>query len=260
LAPHRPPTAAERKVVRILTTQYPVAGLESLPKLAERANVSAPAVLRLLTKLGYGSYAEFQQALLDEVRERASDPAGCTRSAEQPISNDGLDAEFETRSLAVTGTADRLERGEFRAVVGLLSDLRRQVVTVGGLEGDICSQHLRLQLAQIRSGVTHAHGTPAGMPVDLLDVGKQHVVVAFDFRRYQRSTIDFVRWAARQHAATVLFTDRWLSPAADYAAHVFICDNRGDGPFDSLVGAIALVEALVAAIAVNLGPRPTGST
>src|SRR5207247_459707 len=89
----------------------------------------------------------------------------------------------------------------------------------------------------------------------LLDVGRRGVLVAFDYRRYQRDTIECARVAAARGAAVVLFTDPWLSPAAASARCVLPTSVSTVGPFDSLVGAMALVEALVAAVLARLGEQ-----
>ena len=44
---------AERKLARVLLATYPIAGLESVARFAERASVSAPTVTRFITKLGF---------------------------------------------------------------------------------------------------------------------------------------------------------------------------------------------------------------
>src|ERR1700743_79725 len=59
-------TPAERKVARTLLARYPAAGLESTAALAAAAGTSKPTVLRLLDRLGFGSYPEFQQRLRGE--------------------------------------------------------------------------------------------------------------------------------------------------------------------------------------------------
>ena len=55
-------TPAERKVARTLLARYPAAGLESTAALAAAAGTSKPTVLRLLARLGFGSYPDFQDA------------------------------------------------------------------------------------------------------------------------------------------------------------------------------------------------------
>ena len=67
-------THAERKVARALMADYPVGGLDPVAKLAAAAGVSAPTVVRLVAKLGFDGYAEFQQSLKSEVSVRLSSP------------------------------------------------------------------------------------------------------------------------------------------------------------------------------------------
>ena len=65
---------AERKLARVLLASYPIAGLESVARLAERAGVSPPTVTRFIAKLGFGGYPDFQAALRREIQERLSSP------------------------------------------------------------------------------------------------------------------------------------------------------------------------------------------
>src|SRR5215831_4462007 len=65
---------AERKLARVLLSSYPIAGLESVARFAERAGVSAPTVTRFIAKLGFRGYPEFQEKLRNEVQERLSSP------------------------------------------------------------------------------------------------------------------------------------------------------------------------------------------
>ena len=50
-----------------------------------------------------------------------------------------------------------------------------------------------------------------------------------------------------------MFTDPWLSPAAEHARHVLISHVDSASPFDSLLGAFALTEVVVAKVVTLLG-------
>src|SRR6201984_448091 len=65
---------AERKLARVLLASYPIAGLESVARFAERAGVSAPTVTRFITKLGFRGYPEFQGQVRQEVPAPLSSP------------------------------------------------------------------------------------------------------------------------------------------------------------------------------------------
>ena len=65
---------AERRAARTVLAAYPVAGLETVARLAARARVSGPTIIRLVTRLGFEGFPSFQQALLREIDERATSP------------------------------------------------------------------------------------------------------------------------------------------------------------------------------------------
>jgi DNA-binding MurR/RpiR family transcriptional regulator len=83
------------------------------------------------------------------------------------------------------------------------------------------------------------------------------VVVGIDIRRYERRVLTLLRRAAAQGGAMIAITDSPLSPLASLASETFFVAAQGVGPFDSLVGALALVNALVAAVAARLRQTAT---
>src|SRR5690606_22135460 len=144
-------TKAERKVARVLRSDYPRAGLEALPALAKRAEVSAPTVLRLVAKLGYNGYGESQAAWVEEVNQRMSVPAG--RVARRAARLDDLSEGFTEIAGAISRTDRRASRPEFARVVELLASTDGSVFTVGGFESEFCALHLANLLGQVRPGV-----------------------------------------------------------------------------------------------------------
>src|SRR2546428_11011561 len=81
---------AERRLARALLASYPIAGLESVARFAERAGVSPPTVTRFITKLGFRGYPEFQEALRHEVHARVSSPLTRYRDVQPPRGADSL--------------------------------------------------------------------------------------------------------------------------------------------------------------------------
>ena len=67
-------TAAEQRVARALLDHYPVAGLETVARFANRAGTSGPTILRFVQRLGFASYAAFQNVLRSEVQSQLQSP------------------------------------------------------------------------------------------------------------------------------------------------------------------------------------------
>jgi DNA-binding MurR/RpiR family transcriptional regulator len=84
---------------------------------------------------------------------------------------------------------------------------------------------------------------------------RRGVLVAFDFRRYQKDTIEFARTVHRRGASVVLVTDPWLSPIAEIAAYTFPAAVEAVSPFDSLMPAFALADLLVTAVIESIGDQ-----
>src|SRR5258708_6974722 len=83
-------STAERKLARVLLASYPIAGLESVARFAERAGVSPPTVTRFITKLGFRGYPEFQELLRQEVQARLSSPLARYRDEPQRAGTDSI--------------------------------------------------------------------------------------------------------------------------------------------------------------------------
>jgi DNA-binding MurR/RpiR family transcriptional regulator len=246
-------TASERKVARAFLAAYPIAGLETVGQLAERARVSGPTVMRFVTKLGFDGYLDFQQALHREIQEKLSSSlALMDRQATEPQEEIlGFSLAKFCRELRITFGA--VPSDEFRAIIEMLSDKRRPVLCTGGRFSQVLAFYLSAHLNMMRPGCRYVGAAPTPRFDELIDVDKRAVVVAFDYRRYQNSTIDFMRRAAHRGASIVLFTDPWLSPIAGFARHVLASSIEAPSAFDSLVPALATVEAVIAALSLRLG-------
>ncbi len=247
---------AERKLARVLLASYPIAGLESVARFAERAQVSPPTVTRFITKLGFRGYPEFQETLRHEVQARLSSPLTRYRG-DQParetdsVLSDALDVAAEN----LKATVDVLSHRDINEAVEIIGDVRRRVLVLGGRVSAPLARYLAAQLHLLRPGIGLVDSERSGPAQQLIDMRKGDVLVVFDYRRYQADTIESARVAAAQGCNVILFTDPWLSPASGFARQVIVTSVDMVGPFDSLVGAMAVVEGVVAAVLSRLGPR-----
>jgi len=247
---------AERKLARVLLASYPIAGLESVARFAERAKVSPPTVTRFITKLGFSGYPEFQETLRHEVQARLSSPLTRYRD-DQPergtdsVLSDALDVAGEN----LKATLDVLSHRDVNEAVEIIGDVRRRVMVLGGRVSAPLARYLAAQLHLLRPGIGLVDSERSSPAQQLIDMRRNDVLIVFDYRRYQSDTIESARVASAQGCNVILFTDPWLSPASAFARQVIVTSVDMVGPFDSLVGAMAVVEGVVAAVLGRLGPR-----
>lgn len=249
-------TPAELKVVRELLANYPAAGLETVASLAERARVSDPTVVRMVSRLGFDGYASFQRALLREVEERMRSPLAMLDSRRPGLREGNLYQRFMRSAAAgVEAAASMVSPAEFERAVDLLMDRRLRVVCLGGRFSRHLAAILRAHLMQLRPDTELVAGTASDMVDRLVDLGGRDVLVVFDYRRYQQDVVAFAEEAARQGARLVLFTDPWKSPIAAAAEVTIVAPVEAISPYDSMVPAMAQIEALTAALVARLDLR-----
>lgn len=245
-------TPADRRIADILASTNMVAGLETIVKLACRANVSGPTALRFATKLGFASFTDFQAAIRRDIQDKLLSPLDLYGRTTR--GNSGLIANAKEAFCAgVKRTLERLDQTTLARVAAMLIDPARSIYFVGGRFTHHFAEILWGHIYQIRP---KAHILRPGVVSSrdlLVDMGRRDVLVAFDLRRYQNDTIELAELAKSRRASVVLFTDTLLSPIARVATHVLTCDVEAPSPYDSMVPCLALVETVIAAAAERSG-------
>ena len=180
--PKLPP--GERAVARIVLDDYPFAALDSLRTLAERAGVSPPTASRLVDRLGFGSFTEFQ----DIVRAGAQD-----RSRLREFAAQSLDPGSAARELqdGLSGALAAVNPPLLDSAADTLATAR-SVWALGGPLSELAADYLVRQLGALRPGARLVPGPAHERARSLLDVTSQDLVVAYDFRRYSDRTAAFV--------------------------------------------------------------------
>ncbi|WP_374596464.1 MurR/RpiR family transcriptional regulator [Sphingosinicella sp.] len=240
-------TPSEQRVVQVLLNEYPIAGLESASNLARKAAVSDPTITRLITKLGFTGFAQFQASLLGEVEERLRSPLMMI-DAKRGVRADEDRTQTLLRSVArtVDEAANAMLKPAYDRAAELILESKGRAFVLGGRFSRHVGGMLAAYLHQLRPRVTDV-GALADESFDLLlDVDRRDVLVVFDYRRYQNNVIRFAWQASERGARIVLFTDIWMSPIAEIAETVIISQVEVESPYDSLAAPVAQMEALVA--------------
>ncbi len=250
-------TEAERRVAHALLGEYPMAGLETVARFARRAETSGPTILRFINRLGFESYADFQDALRTETQARLQGPLSrydLRGQTSAPAASGGLAVAMRQN----IETAARDMAPTLPAIVERLADLDRKVLCIGGRFSWMIAGYLHAYLRELRPDVRLVRDGSASWADDLLDVAPGDIVVVFDFRRYQRDVLELAKGAVAQQAEIILVTDIWYSPVAALAQHVVACPVSIPSAFDSGVTGLAVVEIITAAVIDALGPGSKG--
>ena len=120
-------TRAERQLANVLLENYPVSGLTSITAVAQTADVSTPTVVRMVQKLGFEGFADFQETLRNELSARISDPIEKRDrwAAEVPDSHI-LNRFTDAVTTNLRQTLAQIDPATFDAAAALLSDKTSQ--------------------------------------------------------------------------------------------------------------------------------------
>jgi DNA-binding MurR/RpiR family transcriptional regulator len=242
-------TRAERQLAHSILENYPASGLGPLAALAKGANVSVPTVARMVQKLGYKGYPEFQSELREELKAKVQNPiAKHDTWAEGAPSGHVLNQFTDAVIDNIRHTLAQIDPNEFDAACAMVADQSKALYIVGGRISHTLAEHMFLHTQVLRPNVTHIQSTSNTWPHYLLDVAESDVFVIFDVRRYENNTLKLAEMAHARGARIILFTDQWRSPVHQLAEISFSGRIVVPSAWDSVATLMLLVESMIAAV------------
>lgn len=240
-------TAAERKVATAMLADYPFAGLLTLAELAKRARASSQSILRLVTKLGFKGYGEFQRAVIGEIKEGYHSPVILHETSDQQgADNVSLSKLTKATVAAVQETIQAMPEKQFRTICELMADPKRSVFLIGGRISHTIAMFLFRHLRQIRPKVYLVSEDEEEWPEYLLRMGRKDIVLVIDYRRYQSNLERFAEMATQDRGARIiLFTDKWFSPVSKFSDYTLPAAVDVGTPWDTSLPLLLIVEAII---------------
>jgi DNA-binding MurR/RpiR family transcriptional regulator len=240
-------TPAEQRLVDVLFSTNLLAGLDTVARLAKRAHVSGPTVLRLAAKFGFDSFPDFQDFLKQQIETRLASPlASFTRQPARGGKEALAPAAAKIFAEGIARSLDRIEVSTLSTIAKLLADGSRPVSLIGGRFTHHLAEILWGHLHQLRPHSHILRGGVVAVKEQMVDMGRRDVLVVFDIRRYQDDIVEIAEVAKRRRAKIILITDPLLSPIARFANIIVTCNLESPSPYDSLVSVMAVVEIIVA--------------
>ncbi len=242
-------TRAERQLAHSILENYPASGLGPLSALAKDAEVSVPTVARMVQKLGFSGYPEFQLELREELKAKAKSPiakhdtwAGGAPS--EHLLNRFTDAVIDN----IRHTLSQIDPDAFDVACQMCAETDHHLYIVGGRITHTLAEYLFLHMQVIRPKITHIQSTSNAWPHYLLDVKEGDVFIIFDMRRYENNTLKLAEMAHAKGARLILFTDQWRSPVHHLAEISFSSRIVVPSAWDSAVTPLLLLETMISTV------------
>lgn len=242
-------TRAERQLAHSILENYPASGLGPLSALAKDAQVSVPTVARMVHKLGFSGYPDFQTELREELKAKAKNPiAKHDTWAEGAPSEHLLNRFTEAVIDNIRHTLGQIDPDEFDVACAMAADTEHHLYIVGGRITHTLAEYLFLHMQVIRGKITHIQSTSNAWPHYLLDVQPGDVFIIFDMRRYENNTLKLAEMAHAKGARVILFTDQWRSPVHQFAQIIFSSRIIVPSAWDSAATPLLLLETMISTV------------
>ena len=242
-------TRAERQLAQSILENYPASGLGPLSVLAKDANVSGPTVARMVQKLGFKGYPDFQAALREELKAKVKSPIAKHDTWTEGAPSGHLLNRFTDAVIDnIRHTLGQIDPDMFDSACDLVADPDRHVYIVGGRITHTLAEYLFLHMQVIRPNVTHIQTTSSTWPHYLLNAQEGDIFVIFDMRRYENNTLKLAEMARAKGAHLILFTDQWRSPVHHLADISLSARIVVPSAWDSTATTLLLVETMIAAV------------
>lgn len=219
--------------------------LLSVRALATRLGTDPATMVRIVRKLGFSNYREFQRHLHD-----LSITFATSADTMQPFVHDGqvpgsIRSSLDLDLKNLQGLKNSLDEHKLASLAARIHRARR-IVIIGGDLAAVLVGYLEYQLSLLDLPVfaSVSAGRIAHMTRAL---GRKDLVIAISFRRGLRQTVEGARQALERGASCVAITDSYVSPLARICQECFLARIESTSFGASYTAPIALVNAILAA-------------
>lgn len=220
--------------------------LLSARALGAKLNVDAATAVRIVLRMGFGNYREFQRYIHDLAMSQATglDMMQTSRTKGSSLSAHVREA-VDQGIRNAQQLRNTIEPQRVATFAQRIRDARRILIFAGDLAATLAGflgYHLRIL------GLPAVEGHGGGDTIHLAQTAeKKDLVIAISFRRGLRETIAAMQEAKANGAYCVGITDTYVSPVARFADECFLASIETPAFGGSYVAPMCLIDGIVAA-------------
>ncbi|MGQ2979692.1 MAG: MurR/RpiR family transcriptional regulator [Polaromonas sp.] len=243
------------RAARWIETHPREVALHSMRECGRRAGLAPATLTRLAQALGFQGF----EAIKQRCQESFSAQGGYAGRAEVLQASARQDKDWlallneaqHANSASVGGLNQTVQ---LEAAADAMLKARR-VFFLGLRASHGLALHLHYTYGLLASNGILVQGLGGTLDDQVGEMGPGDLLVVTASASYTRQTVEAVARARGQGAEVLALTDSALSPIARQAAHTLLFRTDSPSYFHSMVGALALTEALAAAVAVRGGRK-----
>lgn len=243
-------TLSERKLAMYFEREHATLAFDDLETLSKKTGVSQSTISRFITKLGYDNFRAFSYAMRKGAAEGLDrQDALYPSDGKNPLSAEALlHAHLNGVQIATQETLGKLRPEHFQRAIDLVSDDSRYLYLMGGGISGKLLQSFSILLRYMRSNFCQLSDDLADDARIIASMEPNAVLLAAGNKRYSVTTKKLLQHFRETGHETIVITDSYASPFADYATVPLIIHEQGFSLFSTRVVTLAVLEALLAGV------------
>lgn len=238
----------QRQLANVLLEKPEVFAFGTLDTIEGLLAVSGITVIRFAKRLGFSGYQALQAAVRQTYLERSGFQIPTTSVASRQDQSDLLGATLRQHRTNLSSALDNLQVDELTHVATLIRKASRVLVCGSGSAAIVAQLLVRL-LRHVGLRGEFVDQTGIDEVIAVHDLEPQDIVIGIGFWLSFASVMRTLRLAKRFGAQTVAIVGSPVSPMSALADHTLHAPAQGAALSFSSVGAVAVVECLIAALA-----------
>ena len=235
----------QKKIANAVLNDYDKVAFLTAARLGDLVGVSESTVVRFADELGFEGYSQFQFAVQELVRIRLTPNQRIEVTKQRIGRGDIIDNVMTSDINKIKYTLENLDRQAFSASVDAILSAKNIYIT-GARNSEPLARLLSYNLSLIFDNVKLVVPTSSAEVFEqMYSISEEDTMIAFSFPRYSSKMINGIKFAKRNNANIVVFTDSVVSPLVEYADCVLIAQSDMASFMDSLVAPLSIINAII---------------
>lgn len=238
----------QKQIARFIIDHYDKAAYMTASKMGAEVGISESTVVRFVMELGYEGYAEFQKSLQEIIRTKLTAfqrvEVTNSRMGDGDILKNVLMSDIDK----IRRTLEYIDPISFNNAVDRIVTARN-IYIIGVRSSSSLAGFLNYNFRMMFDNVKFVQTTSGSeMFEQIMNIGKDDVMIAISFPRYSKRIIHAVEYARGTGADVISLTDSPESPIALHASYLLVAQSDMVSFVDSLVAPLSVINALIVAV------------
>jgi len=222
-------------------------------QIANKVGVSDATVIRFAISLGFSGYSDMQNFV-----RKAFVKGRTLRKLETSIASNGNDDIFlrvcQAHKNLIDMAYENISRSDFNRVVSLI--LEADHIYTMGFRSSFGPSYYFGNLLRLFLGNASVLTLEEGHFYEsLMKLSDKDLVIGISFSRYSKISYDILEIVKEKGAKIITISDSLLSPISKFADVQLTVPTDISTPYDSIIGLVSLIEAILSFIAIKSTKR-----